>query len=47
MQSSPIALKRKELENDPRYRAEVAPDAYKAREQRTAALRRKKDVRPL
>ena len=45
--STPIALKRKELENDPRYRTEAAPDANKQREQRTTALRRKKDVRPL
>lgn len=37
MQISPIALKRKELENDPRYRTEAAPDTYKARDQRTAA----------
>ncbi len=47
LRSSPISLKRKELENDQRYATEAAPDTNKVREGRTTRLRRAKDVRPL
>jgi hypothetical protein len=44
---TPMQAKRREIENDSRYRTKDAPDTSKEREQRTTALRRKKDVRPL
>jgi hypothetical protein len=45
--STPMMVKRREIENDPRYRTEAAPDTNKQREQRTTALLRRKDVRSL
>ncbi len=47
LKSSPISLKRKELENDDRYVTEAAPDTNKVRERRTTAKRRDKETRPL
>ncbi len=45
--ATPLQTKRKELENDQRYRTEAAPDTNKTRERRTTAMRRDKDVKPI
>ncbi len=45
--ATPLQTKRKELENDQRYRTEAAPDTNKVRERRTTAMRRDKDVKPI
>ena len=45
--ATPLQTKRKELEDDPRYNTELAPDTNKTRERRTTAKRRDKETRPL
>ena len=45
--ATPMQTKMKEIQNDPRYLTETAPDIDKVRFRRTAAMRRDKDVRPL
>lgn len=45
--ATPLQTKVRELENDPRYRTEAAPDTNKTREQRTTRLRRDKEVKPI
>jgi hypothetical protein len=44
--ATPLETKRKELEDDPRYRTEAAPNINKGRQQRTTRMRRS-NVRPL
>lgn len=45
--ATPLQLKMKELQNDPRYVTEAAPDTNKAREKSTSRKRWDKETKPL